>query len=931
MLLACLLLWLWSPAAAAAAPPAGADRPIDFARDVRPLFDEFCIKCHGPEKPKAKFRVDARQHLLSGGDSGEPAIVVGASAQSHLIKLVAQVNKAEVMPPQGARLSPEQVGILRAWIDQGAKWSDGATVADESPRMVRGDHWSLQPVRRVDPPRVKNASWVRSPIDAFVAARLEGSGLEPSKEADRTVLVRRAYLTLTGLPPTPQQLRAFVGDDQPDAFARLVDSLLASPRYGERWARHWLDVVRFAETNGFETNTPRPTAYPYRDYVIAAFNSDKPYDRFIREQLAGDALGEDAATGFLVGGPYDVVKSPDVGLTLMQRSDELHDIVNTTSTTFIALTVACARCHNHKFDPISQRDYFAFQAVFAGVLHGERTIRGSDDADKERQAGELRAKAGTVRAELTGMAKLREPVNAKVNEERFNAVAAKVVRFTSLATNGGEPCIDELEVYSRASGDQPARNVAIGGKPTSSGDYPGNPKHQLAHINDGRLSNNHSWISSTANECWVQIEWPEPVMIDRIVWGRDRTGVYKDRLAIRYRIEVAADAASPATWVRVASSDDRVPFGTAAGDLASLQFGHLPGPEAQRAKDLAGELQDLEKRIEALSAKPRAYIGRFSQPAPTRRLFRGDPIEPREVVMPGALEAFAKDLKLDSDTPEQKRRVALADWISGKDHPLTARVMVNRIWQHHFGQGLVDTPSDFGRMGSKPTHPELLDWLADEFMRSGWSVKHIQRLITNSATWRQSSLPRETPLKIDADARLLWRFPPQRLEAEAIRDSILFVAGSLSERMGGPGWSAFKPNDNYVRVYAPKDEFTGDDLRRMVYMYKVRMEHDATFGAFDCPDAGQPTARRTRSTTAIQALALFNSRLVLQQADRLAARLIGDAGPDAAAQVRAAFLLCFSRPALQNEVDASVAFIAAHGLPAFCRAMMNANEFLFVP
>lgn len=303
---------------------------------------------------------------------------------------------------------------------------------------------------------------------------------------------------------------------------------------------------------------------------------------------------------------------------------------------------------------------------------------------------------------------------------------------------------------------------------------------------------------------------------------------------------------------------------------------------------------------------------------------------PREVVEPGALEMFEQDLKLTNTTPEQQRRVALANWIASKENPLTARVMVNRIWHHHFGTGIVDTPSDFGKMGTQPTHPELLDWLADEFMKSGWSIKHVQKLIVTSAVWQQSSHPREEPLKIDASARLLWRFPPQRLEAEAIRDSILAVAGTLNDRMGGPGWNPFQANNNYVRVYTPKEEFTGDDLRRMVYMYKVRMEHDATFGAFDCPDAGQPTASRTKSTTAIQALSLFNSSIVMQQAQAMATRLQKEAGDQAAAQVKAAFMLCFGRAPQQKELDASVSFISAQGLPAFCRAMLNANEFLFV-
>jgi len=1146
MLSTCLAWMLLSHASilVAAPLPQPLKRDVDFAKDVQPIFTEHCIKCHGEKKPKGEFRIDQRASLIAGGDSGEPAIAIGKSAESHLIKLVAEVSKGDVMPPKGKALSEEQIAILRAWIDQGAKWSGGvAGGEDVVPRMQRGDHWSLQPIKRPEVPKVKTPSWVRTPIDAFIAQKLEASGLTPSAEADRATRVRRAYLVLTGLPPSPQQIEAFVKDERPDAWPRLIDQLLANPRYGERWARHWLDVARFAETNGFETNTPRPNAWHYRDYVIAAFNEDKPYDQFVREQIAGDALGEDAGTGFLVGGAYDQVKSPDIGLTLMQRSDEINDMINTTSTAFLGLTVACARCHNHKFDPISQKDYYAFMGIFAGVNHGDRGMRTKLSPEQQAQADALRTELVSLKTQATriedigrgiaankpgdkpgneqpavrtividdettaavarvthlvktnppgmnptgkqrgyredpgdidrmpnlsggryvwwgykpstdyityhpgakgqfqiwlswgsgwgthaadvqylldldgdlktrddqkllatvdqryfaGMTdeekkqplpskplwsglldvgahelnkssvillrsgtaqseaitadvvvlqesvqpqttansklihpRLREAVNARINEETFAPQKAKFVRFTIHAANSGEPCIDELEIYSTALGTVPSRNVAIGAIPTSSGDYPNTPIHQLKHINDGQVGNSQSWISSTNGTGWVQLELTEPAMIHRIVWGRDRLQQYADRLATQYTIEVSADASKPENWITVSSSQDRVPFGTTMSDLPAYRFAGLSRDQANELRRLTAEVASVQKQIESFATNPAAYIGTFSQPAVVKRLFRGDPLAPREEVDPGALEMFDDDLKLNSKTSEQKRRIALADWITQKDNPLTARVMVNRIWHHHFGTGLVDTPSDFGKMGSKPTHPELLDWLADEFIQSGWSIKHIQKLIVTSATWQQASFPRDEPMKIDASARLLWRFPPQRLEAEAIRDSILSVASTLVDRMGGPGWSAFKNNDNYVRVYTPKDQFAGDDLRRMIYMYKVRMEHDATFGTFDCPDGGQPTAKRTQSTTAIQALALFNSTIVMQQAQAFSARLQSEAGDKSAAQVQLAYMLCFGRAPVQKELDASVSFIGAQGLPAFCRAMLNTNEFLFV-
>ncbi len=986
--------------------PPAATTAVDFTRDVQPIFAKYCVSCHGAEKQKAKLRFDQQASVVAGGESGEPTYVVGKSAESHLIKLVAGVNKNEVMPPKGDRLSAAEVGILRAWIDQGAKWADGAAPsATPGASMQRGDHWSFQPVKRpaaVDPAKLKHAGFVRNPIDGFIVEALEAKGLSPSPQADPATLIRRAYLILTGLPPTAKEVEAFAAPFTPSPphpltpprhegvtgwrgegvkeFDALIDKLLASPRYGERWARHWLDVVRFAETNGFETNTPRPNAYHYRDYVIRAFNENKPFDRFLKEQLAGDAFGEDAATGFLVGGSYDVVRSPDVVLTRNQRANELHDMVSVTGSAMLGLTTGCARCHNHKFDPVSQQDYYAMVGVFAGVNHGDRAIRMPSDGNKEKQIAALREKIAASRAELAKYeAKLpprRLPVNAKENEETFAPMQAKFVRFTAEATNSGaEPCIDELEVYATPAAGPGGQSVNValasaGAKATSSGNYAGNPKHQLKHINDGKYSNDFSWISNQAGKGWVQIEFASPASINRIVWGRDRTEFYKDRVAISYKIEASPDGKA---WAVVGTSDTRMPFGKEAAEITAARFAGLPADELAIATKLVAEAQSYEQQIAAMSTKASAYAGSFSQPGPTKRLFRGDPMEEREEVLPGAVASLGSPLKVDGKTPEQQRRLALADWIASKDNPLTARVMVNRIWLWHFGEGLVATPSDFGKMGAKPSNAKLLDWLADEFVRSGWDVKHIQKLIVTSATWQQSSDPRQgrnakgtegrrdegtkgqgnnpptaigdpqpssnpksqipnpkSALDIDADSRLLWRFPPRRLEAEIIRDNILAVAGTLDLTMGGPGWNAFKANDNYVRVYTPKESWGPGDWRRMVYMYKVRMEHDSTFGAFDCPDAGQPTDKRGRSTTALQALNLLNSEFVIQQADLLAGRIEKEAGKDADKQIRAAFQLCFGRTPDAEETSAASSLVGKHGLKALCRAMMNANEFLFV-
>jgi Protein of unknown function (DUF1553)/Protein of unknown function (DUF1549)/Planctomycete cytochrome C len=676
---------------------------VDFDRDVRPILQKRCFECHGADTQESDLRLDVREALLKGGKSGRPAVLPGKSGKSRLIEVITGLDKKVSMPPDGARLSAAEIDTLRKWIDRGAEWS-ASKPTTPGPKTHSGDFWSFRPVRAPKPAQA-GGGWNSNPVDTFIAAKLQTSGLNASPPADRRTLIRRLYLDLLGLPPSPREMADFLADHHPLAWDRLVDRVLNSPHYGERWARHWLDVVRFAETDGFETNVERPNAYHYRDYVIDALNTDKPYDRFVFEQIAGDAVGEDAATGFLVGGPCDQVKSPDIVLTRTQRLDELTDMINTTGTAFLALTLGCAKCHDHKFDPISQRDFYAVEAVFSGVRHGDR----------------------------------------------------------------------------------PAAKTSL------------------------------------------------------VVYG-----------------------------------------------------------------------------------------GRFEEPPPVHRLFRGDPMLPREPIGPGAVALLGR-LEIPESSPEQQRRIALARWIARAENPLTARVIVNRVWHYHFGRGIVDTPSDFGHHGAEPSHPELLDWLAGELVQSGWSLKHVHRLILTSSTYRQSSSPRPDALKADAAARLLWRFPPRRLEAEAIRDSILTASGVLNERMRGPGFSAFQPNTNYVRVYAPKEEFGPPEWRRMVYLFKVRMEQDAVFGAFDCPDAGLVAPRRTQSTTALQALNLMNSTFIVQQAELMTERIRRESGSGTESELDRAFTLALGRLPDETERAAAGRLVESFGLPALCRALFNANEFLFLP
>jgi mono/diheme cytochrome c family protein len=900
-----------------------------YESKVRPILEDHCFDCHGEDKQKNKLRLDSAVGILRGGESGEPLLVRGVSAESYIIKRVTSANAKEVMPPKGERLTAEQVATLRAWIDAGAKMP-GEEAAAASLRL-KTEHWSFQPVKR---PAVTKTG---GEIDELVLAKLREKGLAPSPSADRATLIRRVYLVMHGMPPTPMETADFVNDTRTDAYARLMDRVLASPRYGERWARHWMDVVRYADTNGFETNRERKSAYHYRDYIIASLNSDKPYDRFIKEQIAGDALAVDAATGFLVAGPHDIVKSPDINLTLMQRQDELADMVNTTGTAFLGLTMGCARCHNHKFDPILQKDYYAMQAVFAGVNHGERALREKTAAAAGKELASLKSDETAKNAQLdaprkkaaaagnatapTAPGKLRPPLNARLNEETFPPTEAVAVKFTILATNNAEPCIDELEIYD-ASG----RNVALAGGgaiASASGTLPGHAIHKLEHINDGKTGNEHSWISNTMGQGWVQIGFPAKARIQRIVWSRDRDVRFADRVPTQYRIEVAAESGK---WTTVASSEDRQPF-NAKGDPGDF-FAKLPASEAAAARQLQADLAALKTRIDKFSEN--AWVGNFSSaPERTYRLYRGEPMQKREVVAPDALTVTGT-LGLAVDEPDQQRRVRLADWIASPQNPLTARVLVNRLWHYTFGNGIVDTPSDFGANGSRPTHPELLNWLADEFVKGGWSIKHIQRLILMSATFRQSSAPRADAAALDADGRLLWRYTPRRLEAEAIRDSMLAVSGALDLKMGGPGFYLMDVVTENVMHYFPKEKYTPAEYRRMVYLFRIRAAQDGVFGSFDCPDGGSVMAKRSRSNTPLQALNLFNSSFITQQSDLLAKRLRTEAGEAPDAQAALAFRLFYARPPDAYEQRNSAEMIRAHGLQSFARALYNTSEFLFV-
>jgi hypothetical protein len=911
LLAACVAALLSSPAVAA---------PVDFVREVRPLLEQHCYECHGEKKQKSGLRLDVRSAAFKGGDEQGASLVPGKAKDSPLIKLVSSTDPDVRMPPKGAGLSAGEIATLTQWVNEGAVWPDGVDRIQLADRL---DHWSFKPL--TVPPG--NHS-----IDSFIAAKLKENGLARSPEADRVTWLRRVTFDLLGLPPAPGQVAAFVKDQRPDAHARVVDELLQSPRYGERWAQHWLDVVRYADTHGFEVNTERPNAWPYRDYVIRAFNRDTPYDRFVREQIVGDALGEDAATGFLITAsvllPGQIGK--DEPSKRLARQDSLDEIVMNIGQTFLGLSVGCARCHDHKFDPISARDYYAMQAFVAGVEYQDRDLR-TPEADALRlEVKKLKPQLTDIDQQLSRLVPLaragaqRPPVNARLNTDRFAPGKAKRLRFTILATNNREPCLDELEVF-----DVSGRNVALateGTTVTSSGDIIVADRHDLKHLNDGQYGNSRSWMSNEKGGGWVVLDFPGEYMLDRVVWGRDREEKFTDRLATDYRIEIA-DASGE--WRTVADATDRRKFDPADKKPVAFSTQGLSQEEAKAATALMREKKALEAKLKAAENGQKAFAGKFRQPDEIHLLHRGDPEQPKDEVVPAVLGALGT-VKLPKNTAEQERRKALADWIASPQNPLTARVMVNRVWQGHFGTGLVETPSDFGRNGTKPSHPALLDWLAQEFIRTGWSVKQLHKLIVLSATYRQSTRHNAVAAEQDADVRLLWRFPSRRLEAETIRDTMLAVSGRLDLKMYGPGFNLFDKRGG-LSGFNPVESFSGDGLRRMIYAHKVRREREAVFGSFDCPDAGQSTARRRESTTPIQALNLFNSRFTIDESAALAARVQADVGSQTSKQIRAAYQLTLNRDPDAAELREAEDAIREHGLATLCRALFNSNEFLFLP
>ena len=802
-------------AAVSAGAPQEPERPtgpaIDYYGEIQPLFAIHCVRCHGPDVRKNGLRLDLKDSLLKGGRSGRPAVVPGKPGESEILRRVASTDPDEAMPPKGEKLKSGDIARLKRWIEEGAAWPE------------RDTYWAWSPPQRPPLPAVRNEGWVRSPVDRFILAKLEANGLRPAPPAGKIVLLRRVAADLIGVPPTPEEAEAFLRDDSPGATEALLDRLLADPRYGERWGRHWLDLVRYAESEGFEYDKVRPHAWRYRDYVIRSLNQDKPYDRFIREQIAGDELYPDdpdalVATGFARLSPWDTACKNKKQVW----QDFLNDATDTTGAVFLGLTVGCARCHDHKYDRITQEEYYSLQAFFVAVRRDTRDLPGDIDPEPVRQ------KFRRIRAELKPakdrLAALRKEHRARLLEEKRRKLK--------------DP-----------------------------------EKKKKASVSD------------------------------------------KD-------VNKSIDKAHPKLRER------------------------------------------LEKRIKELEPvadlyRPRAEVVREQGThAPKARLLRGGSLgSPGKELKPGFIAALtggdgAAEIKAPEGRKSTGRRSALARWLASPDNPMTARVIVNRVWLHHFGHGIVRTPSDFGRNGSQPSHPELLDWLACELVRNGWRLKPLHKLIMTSAAFLQASGTGAAAVAADPENRWFGRMDRRRLEGEAIRDSILSVSGRLNPERGGPGVypklskeAMDVPEMKELPKWGVSPE--RDGLRRTIYVFQRRSLMLPIVQVFDGADMSHTCAKRDVTTVAPQALSLFNSAFSRGEARHFAARVAREAGPDLDRQIERAYRLALTRPPTAEERALARAFVedylrrhaageaglgalARRALIDFCHVLLNTNEFVYV-
>ena len=981
----------------------------DFDKDVRPVLQERCVECHGAKKAKGNLRLDVKVQAFKESEHGH-AIVPGDSAKSLLVQRITSQDEDEIMPPKGKPLPPAQIVAIRQWIDAGAVWpeneADRAALIDK-----RLQHWSVQPVKRPS---------VGASIDDFIDAKLKANGLHRSPEADARTRVRRLFFDLIGLPPSPEEIAKW----SREPYEALVDHLLASPHYGERWARHWLDIAHYADTHGFERDQLRPDAWRYRDYVIDSLNRDKPYDQFIREQIAGDVLTpNDAqaviATGFLAAGPWDFVGQVETKSDVLRRAaraGDLDDLVTQVITSTMGITINCARCHDHKLDPITQKEYYSLWSVFAGVKRGSREVNTEDSKHVQQEKAKFTQQLAAVRARIAKVAgegldladivgggdgRGTGVVGQGIEIGSGNATKQKLGYHRDIQTNRLQKVNLEADKQSRriawvfvpdGRGEVLAdAKLPIKGIPATSG-------HAWDAVRNGALNAQASTIIdgvdyATKGHSMLGLHANGGITFDlvgirksgaagdlrftaMVGFGAKRDAaksladfsVYADgvqlfqRLKMRKTDSARVDVSLPATTktLTLIATDGGDGIGSDLLFLGDARLvpdappSEITEVERQQLKHWRDEEKAVDAKLKALPLSPQVYaILSDPQPPVIQVQRRGNPEDQADEVTPGA---FAWTTHLPASfggnaVPEGERRMALAKWITDPKNPLTARVLVNRLWHHHFGQGLVNTPSDFGLGGDRPSHPELLDFLADEFMTSGWSMKHIHKLIVMSQTYRQASgelraKSEESPLgsagrvtsdssplalssSLDSSNRLLSRQNPRRLDAESLHDTVLAVSGKLNLVAGGPGFRDF----NYTEAYAPIYDYITPDKpelwRRSIYRFIVRTTPHEFMSTLDCPNPANLTPARVQTTTALQALTLSNNDFMLQQARYLTERIEGERAEPSARIVRA-FELCFQRQPSADEATSATRLVESQGMFTLCRMLLNANEFVYV-
>ena len=941
---ACALLLLASAPLIAAEDPAGI---AFFEQKIRPVLVEHCYECHSAKAKKLKggLYLDSKAGWQKGGDAGVPTIVPGKPDEGLFLRYVRHLEPDMEMPPKKPKLPDAVLADLTAWIKMGAP--DPRTESTSEVKRADKSWWSLQPLAK---------EFKHDDIDGFIDAKLAERKLSRSAPAKPQALIRRLSYDLSGLPPSQAEVDAFVVAHQADsrkATEALVDRLLASPRYGERWGRHWLDVVRFGESNGFERNVIVDDLYPFRDYVIRSLNDDKPFDQLIREHLAGDVLGKfqpeiEIGSAFLVAGPYDDVGNQDPVAQKVIRAATLDDMITATGGAFLGLTINCARCHNHKFDPIPTEDYYRIRAAFEGVVHGRRTLATLEQTKAYNAAiGVLNQERGKVVAEQAELTKAieakakallaarqypRPKADSLLTEENITTVAVRYVKLTISATSaspltgvGGR--ISEFEIWT----DEPTpRNVALASNGSKAAGVKGATAEDVPAAYSAALTidgdEGAQWYIGRPAELVITL--PRVEQINRLAYRTAKGRVLRDNsqgpTPCEYEMFVSLDGKA---WKKVADSYDRAAWSPAHAFERVRKEATTP-EVAQRLAQLGPQLAAVDKQIATVPKLPSAWVG-IHQPKPEATFVQkgGDPAKPAGQVVPASLNVLdlvTPQYTLKANADEGERRLALANWIT-KDNPITARVLANRLWHYHFGTGLVDTPSDFGFMGSQPTHPELLDFLAQRLLQHGWKVKALHREIVLSQTYLQSAEFNADAARADKHARLLWRFPPRRLSAEEIRDTLLATAGELKlEPMGGPGFRLYRYLSNNVSTYIPLETQGPETYRRAVYHQNARASIVDVLNDFDLPDIAFATPKRANTTTPLQALTLFNHSFTLDMAKAFAARLNG---PDPIGQ---AYAQALQRQPTAVERSAAEKLIAQYGKPAFCRALLNSNALIFL-